>query len=144
MPVYEYADQFQQQLQQKYSRESCSDDLTKSNLGIKFMNAQTIKVPRLTIGGFKDHTRTAGFNSQVMSNDWEPKKLEFDRDAEFFIDPMDIDETNLVLSIANLQNTFETEQAIPEKDSYRFSKIHTEYTTFGGVVDNTVITTANV
>ena len=28
---------------------------------------------------------------------------------------MDIDETNLTLSVANIQNTFETEQAIPEK-----------------------------
>lgn len=144
MAIYEYAQQFFQQLQQKYARESCSDDLTKSNLGVQFMNAQTIKLPRISMGGFKDHTRTPGFNAQVMSNDWEPKKLEFDRDAEFFIDPMDIDETNVVLSIANIQNTFETEQAIPEKDCYRFSKIHTEFTAFGGTVDNTIITTENV
>ena len=53
----------------------------------------------------------------------EAKKLEHDRDVEFWIDPMDIDETNLTLSVANIQNTFETEQAIPEKDSYRFSKL---------------------
>ena len=60
-----------------------------------------------------------------MSNDWEAKKLEHDRDIEFWVDPMDIDETNLTLSVANIQNTFETEQAIPEKDSYRYSKLHT-------------------
>lgn len=45
---------------------------------------------------------------------------------EFYIDPMDIDETNLVMSVANIQTTFEEEQAIPEKDSYRFSKLHAE------------------
>ena len=55
---------------------------------------------------------------------------------------MDIDETNLTLSIANIQNTFEEEQAIPEKDSYRYSKLHAELTTFGGRIDSTVITAA--
>ena len=37
---------------------------------------------------------------------------------------MDVDETNLVLEMANIQSVFEKEQAIPEKDSYRFSKLY--------------------
>ena len=143
MAVYDYAEQFTNLLQQKYEKELCSDALTKSNLQVKFLNAQTIKLPRMTVSGYKDHTRTAGFNSGTLSNDWEPKKLEHDRDIEFFVDPMDIDETNLTLSVANIQNTFETEQAIPEKDCYRFSKLHAELTTFGGRIDTTVIEAAN-
>ena len=95
------------------------------------------------MSGYKDHTRTPGFNSGTLSNDWEPKKLSHDRDIEFFIDPMDIDETNLTLSVANIQNTFETEQAIPEKDSYRFSKLHAELTEYAGRIDSTVIDAAN-
>lgn len=143
MAVYSYAEQFTQFLAQKYAKELCSDDLTKSNLGVQFINAQTIKLPRVTMSGYKDHTRTAGFNAGTMSNDWEPKKLAHDRDIEFFIDPMDIDETNLALSVANIQNTFEEEQAIPEKDCYRFSKLHAELTNYSGVIDKTVITTDN-
>ena len=44
--------------------------------------------------------------------------------------------------MANIQNTFETEQAIPEKDCYRFSKLHAELTTFGEKIDKTVISAA--
>lgn len=143
MAVYDYATQFTDLLQQKYSKELCSDALTKSNLQVKFLNAQVIKLPRLTVSGYKDHTRTPGFNSGTLSNDWEAKKLEHDRDIEFFVDPMDIDETNLTLSVANIQNTFETEQAIPEKDSYRFSKLHAELTAFSGRINTTVIDAAN-
>ncbi len=143
MAVYDYAESFSNLLQQKYSKELCSYDLTQSNPQVKFLNAQTIKLPRMTISGYKDHTRTAGFNAGALSNDWEPKKLEHDRDIEFFVDPMDIDETNLTLSVANIQNTFETEQAIPEKDSYRYSKLHAELTKFSGRIDNTVISAAN-
>lgn len=143
MAVYEYAETFTKLLQQKYAKELCSDALTKSNPGVTFINAQTIKLPRMAVSGYKDHTRTPGFNSGTLSNDWEAKKLAHDRDIEFFVDPMDIDETNLTLSVANIQNTFETEQAIPEKDSYRFSKLYSELTTFSGRIDTTVIAAAN-
>ena len=148
MAVYDYAEQFTQQLAQKYVRELVSHDLTLSNPGIKFLNAQTIKIPRMTVSGYKDHNRRAmGFNSGTITNDWEPKKLSHDRDIEFAIDPMDIDETNLVLEVANIQNTFETEQAIPEKDSYRFSKLYAEAKTYkskGAVIDTTTLTAANI
>lgn len=140
MAVYDYAESFTNLLQQKYAKELCSDALTKSNPQVRFINAQTIKLPRMAVSGYKDHTRTPGFNSGTMSNDWEAKKLEHDRDIEFWIDPMDIDETNLTMSVANIQNTFEEEQAIPEKDSYRYSKLHAELSAFGGRINNTVIT----
>ena len=144
MAVFNYAEQFLPMLAQKYEKELCSDALTKSNPQVTFINAQTIKLPRLTISGYKDHTRTAGFNAGTLANDWEAKKLEHDRDIEFFVDPMDIDETNLALSVANIQNTFEAEQAIPEKDSYRFSKLYSEVDTFGGRIDTTAITAENI
>lgn len=143
MAVYDYAETFTQLLQQKYAKELCSDALTKSNTGITFINAQTIKLPRMALSGYKDHSRTPGFNSGTLSNNWEAKKLSHDRDIEFFVDPMDIDETNLTLSVANIHNTFETEQAIPEKDSYRFSKLHAELTNYSGSISTDVIDATN-
>lgn len=148
MAVYSYAEQFERQLQQKYARELTSYALEQSNPQVKFINAQTIKLPNITVSGYKDHNRNAmGFNTGSMSNEWEPKKLSHDRDIEFALDPMDIDETNLTLEIANIQNVFETEQAIPEKDSYRYSKLFAEATAYkenGAVIDNTILTTANI
>lgn len=148
MTVYNYAEQFEQALHQKYAKELASVDLFNSNPQVKFINAQTIKLPNITVSGYKDHNRqTIGFNSGTISNDWEPKKLEHDRDIEFAIDPMDVDETNLVVSIANVQNTLETEQGIPEKDCYVFSKLYTEagkYTANGATIDTTILTAENI
>lgn len=148
MSTFDYAEVFAQELAQKYARELISNDLTLSNQGIKFLNAQTIKIPKLTVSGYKDHNRASmSFNTGTVTNDWEPKKLSHDRDIEIPIDPMDIDETNLVTEIANIQNVFEEEQAIPEKDSYRFSKLLSEATTYktdGAVVDTTSLTSANI
>ncbi|MCM3310524.1 capsid protein [Streptococcus oralis] len=148
MTVYNYAEQFEQALHQKYAKELASVDLFNSNPHVKFINAQTIKLPNITVSGYKDHNRqTIGFNSGTISNDWEPKKLEHDRDIEFAIDPMDVDETNLVVSIANVQNTLETEQGIPEKDCYVFSKLYTEagkYAANGATIDTTTLTAENI
>lgn len=148
MTVYHYAEQFEQALHQKYAKELASVDLFNSNPQVKFINAQTIKLPNITVSGYKDHNRqTIGFNSGTISNDWEPKKLEHDRDIEFAIDTMDVDETNLVVSIANVQNTLETEQGIPEKDCYVFSKLYTEagkYAANGATIDTTTLTAENI
>lgn len=127
---FNYAEQFLPILAQKYEKELTSYDLENSNPQVQFLNAHTIKLPRLTLSGYKDHTRGGSYNTGTISNDWEPKVLAHDRDIEYVIDPMDIDETDLAASVANIQNIFETEHAIPEKDSYRFSKLYSELNTY--------------
>ena len=138
-----YAESFEQFLVQKYEAEMKSFKLTQSNPQVQWLNAKTIKLPVVTLSGYKNHTRSIGFNSGDLTNTWEAKTLNFDRDVEFFVDAMDVDETNMVASVANIQTVFEREQAIPETDAYRFSKMFSEYVSKGGSVDTTTITTAN-
>lgn len=138
-----YAESFEQFLVQKYEAEMKSFKLTQSNPQVQWLNAKTIKLPVVTLTGYKNHTRSIGFNSGDLTNTWEAKTLSFDRDVEFFVDAMDVDETNMVASVANIQTVFEREQAIPETDAYRFSKMFSEYVSKGGSVDTTTITTAN-
>ena len=122
----EYVTTFKDILDKKYATELKSYALAQSNPGITFLNEKTIKVPKMTVGGFKNHTRGNTFNTVNVSDSYETLTLNFDRDAEFIIDAMDVDESNLVMSIANIQSEFETTQAIPELDAYRFSKIYTD------------------
>ena len=142
--VINYADQFSQYLVQKYEAESRSYGLLQSNPQVQFINAKTIKLPVISTTGYKDHNRnTLAFNTGSVSNTWEPKTLDFDRDVEFPIDAMDVDETNLVTTLANIQNVFETEHAIPESDAYRFSKLFADYIEYDGDVDITTLTVKN-
>lgn len=138
---YNYVDSFLTVLQQKYTKELTSSGLTTQNA--IFVNAKTIKIPRLDVAGYKNHSRSGGWNRQAVSNDFELKVLTFDRDVEFYVDAMDVDETNQIVSAANLTNVFETEQAIPELDKYRYSKIYADYVALGKTPDGTVITAAN-
>lgn len=137
-----YAIQFAPDIMQKYTRELLSSDLTTQN--INFVGANEIRIPFVTVSGYKDHSRNGGFNRGSVENDFMTKKLGFDRDVEFFVDSMDVDETNQALSAANITNTFISEQAIPETDCYRFSKLYTDLVTLGGVTSSDAVTTASI
>lgn len=142
---YNYAEQYEQILVQKYEQEQKSWALFQSNPGIGWLNAKTIKLPHITTTGYTDYARTAqGFGAGTLTNDWEAKTLSHDRGVEFYIDTMDVEETGLALQVANITGVFESEQAIPERDCYTFSKLFADFTTtYGGTADTTALTAAN-
>lgn len=137
-----YATQFLGDIMQKYTRELLTADLTTQN--VTFINANTIKIPFLQVGGYKNHSRAGGFNAQAVTKQDQTKTLAFDRDVELFVDTMDVDESNQTVSAANVTNVFLTEHAIPETDAYRMSKLYADFTEFGGTVDKTALTVDNV
>jgi hypothetical protein len=64
---------------------------------------------------------------------------------------MDIDQTNMVTTIANITQVFNEEQKFPEMDAYTVSKIYYDWTRTHGpeqqsnhVADTTVLTTQNI
>lgn len=145
MAVIEYATLFSNVLRELYDQELTCDDLYHSNSDIQIVNGKDIKIPKLSVSGYKDHTRGAGgFNSGTYSNGYETKTLDHDRDIEFAIDPMDVDESNLVVSIANIQKRFEKTQAIPELDCYTYSKLYSEAVRVGAVIKTATLTALNV
>ena len=140
-----YVTKFETKLRELYGQELTSDALYHSNTDIKVTGAKNIKIPTLTVSGYKDHNRSSiGFNTGSYSNDFEDKTLDHDRDIEFGVDPMDVDETNTILSVANIHSRFEKTQAIPELDCYTYSKLYSEFNRIGGTVKTTTLTAANV
>lgn len=140
-----YADKFSNQLRELYGQELTCDDLYHSNTDIKIVGAKNIKIPVLSVSGYKDHSRSSiSFNAGTYENDYETKTLDHDRDIEFFVDPMDFDETDSVVSLANIQNRFERTQAIPELDCYTYSKLYAEAKRLSATIKTEALTTANV
>lgn len=145
MSVINYADIFSNHLRELYGHDLTSIDLYKSNQDLQIVNGKNLKIPRLSVSGYKDHVRTSlGFNTGSTNNDYQTVTLDHDRDIEFPIDPMDVDETNLVVSIANIQKRFDKTQAIPEQDCYTYSKLYAEFVRAGGTVKHTALTAANI
>ncbi|AMQ06736.1 capsid protein [Sporosarcina psychrophila] len=147
MATVNYAQQYLQALQQKFTQGLSFNALfnTANNANIKWTSAKTIQIPRITVGGYVDVDRdVVGSFTRRADNDWEPKTIEHDREFRTLVDPMDIDETNLALSIANITRVFNDEEKLPEMDKYAASKLFSEFGTYGGVVDDTALTLSNV
>ncbi|MFP3414992.1 capsid protein [Bacillus sp. SIMBA_074] len=147
MAKVNYAQNYQQALQQKFSQGLSFFELynTANNQNIKWVNAKTIQMPRITVGGFVDVDRdVVGNYTRRADNDWETKTIAHDREFRTLVDPKDIDETNMALSIANITRVFNDEQKIPEMDKYAASKLYSEFTTNGKTADAKVLTVDNV
>lgn len=145
MAELSYVTQFLPRIIAMYGHLLMSDELYQSNGDIQIINTKDIRLPKITVSGYKDHNRKSlSFNTGTYGNDWETKTLDHDRDIELAIDPMDVDETNQVVSIGNFQVRFERTQAIPELDCYTFSKLYAEAKRVNASIKNTALTTANI
>lgn len=138
-----YAERFEREIQQQFQRELTSADMD-INRSYRFIDAQTIKVPTITLSGYKDHSRDGSKNRGTVGNTFQAFTLTHDRNIEFYVDEMDVDETNQVLSAANITAVFNQEQAIPELDAFRYSKLYAEFVALGGQVDTTPLTEENI
>lgn len=145
MAVLNYVTQFYTRILGMYEHELTCNDLYNSNSDIQVRGAKTIKLPKVSVSGYKDHARgSLGFNTGTYGNEFEEKSLDHDRDIEFVIDPMDVDETNQIVSMANVQARFERSQAIPELDCYTYSKLFAEAKRVGATIKTEALTTANI
>ncbi|MGM0816041.1 MAG: capsid protein [Bacillota bacterium] len=141
-----YAEVYQQALEEPYRVGRRFNELFNTgSRNIKWAGGKTVKIPKITVGGMVDVDRDSiGSYKRNVDNDYELKTLMNDREFRTLVDPVDIDETNMAITIANITNTFNREQKIPEMDKYMASKLYAEYTGFGGTADTTAIDETNV
>jgi hypothetical protein len=147
MAVLNYAQQYQQALQQVFKVDLKFNALynTPNNSLVKWTSSKTIQVPTISVGGYVDVNRDqVGTMTRRVDNSWTPYNLTHDREFKTLVDPVDVDETNMAVTIANITNVFNREQKIPEMDKYMASRLLSQWVASGGVADTTVLTTANI
>lgn len=129
---------------------------TPNNNRYRWVNAKTIEIPSISTTGRVDANRdTVAFAQRNYDNAWETKTLSNQRKWSTLVHPMDIDQTNMVTTIANITQVFNEEQKFPEMDAYTISKIYHDWTTSitgdsahgaytGKTADGTALTSASV
>ena len=90
---------------------------------VGFLNAKTFHLTSIALSGYKEHSRSGGWNRGKVTNSDTTFTLKHDRDIEFFIDRLDIDETNQALSIQNIAARFTVTQQAPEVDALFFQRV---------------------
>ena len=124
---------------------------TPNNGTYRWVNAKTIEIPSITTTGRVDADRDSIATAQRnYSNAWETKTLAHERKWSTLVHPMDIDESGMVNTIANITRVFNDEHKFPEMDAYTVSKIYTDWLTTKDeadktrVADTTALTVENV
>lgn len=137
MPNVNYAAEYSRALAQQYPYLSYFADIwasQNSNLYKPGMG-KTMYIPTVTVTGARDVNRnqiTGTFNRN-WDNQYQAVELQMDRDWDTLIDPMDIDETNEVATIANITRAFNEMQKVPEMDAFMASKLAAFASAYGGV-----------
>lgn len=150
--ILNYATAYQQALQQRYAANGLlySQRLwnSPSNSIIKWTGQKTVKLPKLLIsGGRKDRARrTITTPDANYENQWETYELTNERYWDTLVDPLDIDETNYVTSIANITRVYNDEEKIPEMDKQMFSSLYARKVALDGEesIKELALTTANI
>ena len=116
-----YAERWNPELLEIQLQETLCSPFITSN--VKWLDAKTFHFTQMSTSGFKSHSRKGGWNSGEYVQTDVPFTCKHDRDIEFLVDKMDVDETNSTASIENVAKTFQQTQASPETDALFFSKV---------------------
>lgn len=148
MAAVNYAEAYERALAQAYPNVLNFGELynAANNRIYTFLNAKTIHIPSISVTGRQNVNRDMidGNFQRNVDNSFEDKTMEFYREWSTSIDPADVDDTNMVLTIQNATKVFNETQKFPEKDAYTVSKIFTDWTAQGGTADTTALTVDNV
>lgn len=90
---------------------------------VDWTGARDFRVKDITTSGYQYHTRNKGWNPGTVTQTRDTYTLQFDRDIEFFVDVMDVDETDQELAASAITGKFIEKQARPEIDAFRFMKM---------------------
>ena len=148
MAAVNYAEAYERALAQAYPNVLNFGELynVANNRTYKFVDAKTIHIPSISVTGRKNVNRDAidGTFQRNVDNEWETKTLTFYREWSTSIDPADVMDTNMVLTIQNATQVFNETQKFPEKDAYTISKIYADWVAEGKTADTTALTVDNV
>ena len=121
MPNLNYAEVWEPELLEILIQGTLTSPFITNN--VKWLDAKTFHFTQMSTTGFKNHSRKGGWNrGEYMQTD-VPFTVTHDRDVEFLVDKVDVDETNATASIQNISRTFEQTQVAPETDALFFSRV---------------------
>lgn len=147
MAAINYAKEYSRALAQAFPYVLNFGDLynTPNNGTYRWINAKTIEIPSITTTGRVNADRDAiGTKHRNYDNAWETKTLSNQRKWDTLVHPMDVNQTNLAVTIQKITQSFNEQHKFPEMDAYTVSKLYYDWTQQSMTASNTVLSTSNI
>ena len=104
-----------------YKRMSVTAQLDALTQSPDYLNANEVKVMKLSMVGLGNYSRTTGYPAGDITATWETMQLAAERGRAFTLDRMD-NEESLGLVLGNLISEWMRVYVAPELDAYRFAE----------------------
>lgn len=121
----ELATILQTALDQQITVESTTGWMDNNAGQVIYNGGRDIKVPTISTTGLMDYDRDKGYPLGGVTLGYKNYTMTQDRAAKFYLDAMDVNESNFIANATNVAATFQRQHVIPEVDAYRYSKIAT-------------------
>lgn len=121
--VFEYASVFQSELDKAAVEQATSGWMELNDKLVRYNGGAEVKIPNMDMDGLADYDRDTGFVEGSVSLKWQTKEMTQDRGRQFTFDENEVNETNFVVTAAQVMGEFQRTKVIPEIDAYRYSKI---------------------
>ncbi len=109
-------------LDEVYQLESLTGALDGDNTLVRMgANAGEFHVPKMSLSGLADYSRTEGYQTGSVTLDFETFKCNYDRGLTFNVDAMD-NEESAGIAFGMLASEFIRTKVVPEIDTWRFSQ----------------------
>lgn len=90
---------------------------------IKYQGGNEIKIPKMSMDGLADYSRTTGYAKGSIDFSYETRSMTQDRGRALSIDAMDVEETNFAAEASMRLGEYQRVNVVPEVDAYRVSKL---------------------
>ena len=116
---------FQQELDELAVQNLVTGFMEQNIGGIKYNGGDEIKIPALDMDGLANYDRNKGYVKGAVDLKYQTLKMTQDRGRKFYLDPVEVDESNFIAEATRVMGKFQKTKVIPEIDAYRISKLAT-------------------
>ncbi len=116
---------FQQQLDEVAVQSLVTGFMEQNVNGIKYTGGDEIKIPDIDMDGQANYNRNTGYVKGAVNVAYQTLKMTQDRGRKFYLDAMEVDESNFIAEATRVMGKYQKTKVIPEIDAYRISKLAT-------------------
>lgn len=114
---------FQTQLDELAVQSLVTGFMEQNTDGIKYTGGDEIKIPDIDMDGQADYNRNTGYVKGAVNVSYQTLKMTQDRGRKFYLDAMEVDESNFIAESSRVMSKYQKTKVVPEIDAYRISKL---------------------
>ena len=88
-----------------------------------YNGGKEVKIPKMSLTGLRNYDRTSGHKKGKVTLEYETKAMTYDRGIDFYLDSMDVNETNFVATAGTVMGEFQRTKVVPEVDAIRIGAL---------------------